>query len=236
MNSGNTITPPKTIDLKALRKTVFSRLLLAIPILSLVFFLPAGTLRYWQAWVYMGILIIPASLVMVYFLIKDPELLERRMRTREKNPGQKKVVLFGYPMFGIAFLLPGLDRRFGWSSVPTALVLIADALVLLGYGLFVLVLRENRYAARTVAVEKEQKVITSGPYAVVRHPMYSASIVLYGFSSLALGSYWAIIPFALLNIIYVVRILNEEKVLLQELEGYREYTQETRYRLIPGIW
>ena len=138
--------------------------------------------------------------------------------------------------FFAAFLIPGFDKRFGWSSVPLEVIIIADAIVVGGYLLFVIVLRENRYASRIIEVEKKQKVITTGPYAFVRHPMYSGVLLMYGFSPLALGSYWGMIPNALLILLIVARIRNEEKVLKQELEGYREYTQKVKYRLVPGIW
>ena len=135
-----------------------------------------------------------------------------------------------------AFLLPGFDRRLGWSSVPVAVVMLADLIVLTRYGLFVLVLKENRYASRVIEVAEKQSVITTGPYARIRHPMYLAVLSMYILSPLALGSYWAVLPALLLIFVLVARIRNEEKVLMQELEGYREYLQRVRFRLIPGIW
>jgi len=199
-------------------------------------FLPAGTFHYWQAWGYLAILTIPMVLVMTYLIRKDPELLERRMRMREKEAEQRSIIKLSILFFFAAFLIPGFDKRFGWSSVPIEVIIIADAIVVGGYLLFALVLRENRYASRIIEVEKKQKVIATGPYAVVRHPMYSGALLMYGFSPLALGSYWGMIPNALLLIIIVARIRNEEKVLNQKLEGYREYTQKVKYRLAPGIW
>ncbi len=221
---------------RALLRLVGSRLALFIPIMGAVLFVPAGTLAYWQAWVYLAILLIPMAAVMMYLLKHDPALLERRMRLREKEAPQKTIMKFSYLVFVIAFMLPGLDRRLGWSHVPLGVVLAADVLVLLGYGLFVLVLRENSYASRVVEVAQGQKVISSGPYALVRHPMYLAAVTMYGFTPLALGSYWALLPTLLIGGVVVMRILNEEKVLLRDLPGYREYTQKTRYRLIPGVW
>jgi protein-S-isoprenylcysteine O-methyltransferase Ste14 len=134
------------------------------------------------------------------------------------------------------YLLPGFDRRCGWSSVPVYVVIIADILVLAGYGIFVRVLKENRYASRIVEVEEKQEVIMTGPYALVRHPMYLAIMIMYVFTPLALGSYWAGLPALSLIFVLVARIRNEEKVLLAELSGYREYMQRVRYRLIPRIW
>ena len=219
-----------------LLRKVAIRLLVAIPVLCALFFLPAGTFAYWEAWVYLAIVLIPLLCVLVYLLKKDPELLERRMRAREREPEQRLIVTLSVPIFLLAFLLPGFDKRFGWSDVPVAVVLAADFLVLLGYGLFFLVLRENRYASRVIEVEQEQQVIRSGPYALVRHPMYLGVAVFYLFSPLALGSYWAMLPALLMIPILVARIRNEESVLVRNLRGYQDYMQQTRYRLVPGIW
>ena len=217
-------------------RLVSTRLIVAIPVLFALFFLPAGTFAYWEAWVYLAILLIPMLLVLIYLLKNDPDLLERRMRIREREAEQKLIVKLSIFYFLLAFLLPGFDQRFGWSNVPVAAVIFADILVLLGYGLFFLVMRENSYASRIIEVEQEQKVIQSGPYAIVRHPMYSGISLMYVLSPLALGSYWAIIPALLIIPILVARIRNEETVLVRELKGYPEYMQKTRYRLIPGIW
>lgn len=219
-----------------LRKKVASRLALAPVVLGMILFLPAGTFRYWQAWVYMGVLIIPMLAVMLYFLKHDPELLDRRLRVREKERRQKAIIALSYPLFLAVFLLPGFDRRFGWSSVPGALVAAADVVVLAGYGLFVLVIRENSFASRVVEVEARQRVVSTGPYAVVRHPMYVANILIYLASPLALGSFWAFLPALLTPAVMVARILNEEEVLKDKLEGYADYLGRVRYRLIPGVW
>jgi protein-S-isoprenylcysteine O-methyltransferase Ste14 len=236
MTVENIKNPTNAVDLKRLKKAVLIRIFIGILALGLMFFGLAGTLRYWQAWIYMAVSFIPMFFVMIFLLRKNPELLERRLRMKEKERGQKKIVKFASVIFVIGFLLPAFDHRFGWSSVPTALVVAADAMYLLGYGLFVLVLRENSFAARTVEVEQNQKVITTGPYAVVRHPLYVAVLLIYSFSPLALGSYWALIASGLTVLILVARILNEEKDLLKDLDGYREYTKKTIYRLIPHIW
>lgn len=225
-----------TVDVKRLKRTLIVRGVGAFCVFGLFFFLPAGTLRYWQAWMYTAILLVPMSLVVILFFKKDPEALERRMRTREKEKAQKRIVSLGTLPFVIGMLLPGFDRRWGWSSVPTWLVIIADVMVVLGYLVFVRVMMENRYLSRVVEVDRGQRIITTGPYAVVRHPMYSGTILLYIFTPLALGSYWALIPFALTLVVFPVRILNEEKLLLRELPGYKEYMEKTRFRLIPGVW
>jgi len=219
-----------------LARTVYTRVLLAVPALWAVLFLPAGTLAYWEAWLYLAILLIPMFFVFRYLLKHDPQLLERRMQMREQEVAQRRIITLSYLYFLVAFTLPGFDRRWGWSDVPPLVVIAADLVVMLGYGMFVLVLRENKYAARTIQVEQGQQVISSGPYALVRHPMYLGVTLMYLASPLALGSYWALFPALLIVPILVARIINEEKVLERDLAGYREYTQITKYRLLPGVW
>lgn len=223
-------------DLGRLKRTVFLRFGTAGPLLAAMFFIPAGTWNYWQAWIYMALLLIPMGLVLSYLLKNDPELLERRMRTKEKEKKQQSIILLSYPVFLAAFLLPGFDRRYGWSSVPFWLVLIAEFIVLAGYLIFFRVLKENRFLSRVVEVDRDQRVIDTGPYAVVRHPMYAGILPLYLFSPLALGSFWALVPGALLIPVIVARILDEEKVLARDLPGYADYRRRVKYRLIPGLW
>ena len=185
-------------------------------------FLPAGTLGYWEAWVYMGLLFIPVAIVGVVLIFKDPELLERRMRTREREAPQRKVIAASSLLLLAEFLIPSFDRRYAWSSVPLALVLLADILMMLGYLLFVLTLRENRFASRVVEVQVNQVVISTGPYALVRHPMYLAVSVIFTFTSLALGSFWALIPALLLPVVLAARIGNEEQLLRRDLPVTRD--------------
>jgi protein-S-isoprenylcysteine O-methyltransferase Ste14 len=222
--------------LSKLKKKVLIRFIMVPIFMGLMLFLPAGSLDYWQAWIYCGVLFIPVSFVVIYFLKKDPELLERRLRMREKEEKQKTIIKIAYIFFFIGFIIPGLDHRYHWSNVPVLLVIVANAIVLSGYILVFFVLRENSYASRIIEVEKGQKVITTGPYAIVRHPMYLGVLLMYLSTPLALGSYWALIFFLPLLPLIVVRLLNEEEVLLRELPGYKEYCQKTRYRLIPFIW
>jgi len=226
----------KQLSQNELIKMVFARLLIVIPLMLAMFLLPAGTFAYWEAWLYLTVLLIPMVLVLIYLLRKDPELLERRMRMREKEASQKMIIRLGSLYYLLIFLIPGFDKRFGWSNVPIVVVIVADVLVLLGYGMFFLVLRENRYASRIIEVELGQEVISSGPYAIVRHPMYLGVLLMYILSPLALGSYWGTIPSLLIIPLLVARIRNEESVLGRELKGYKEYMQKTKYRLIPGIW
>jgi protein-S-isoprenylcysteine O-methyltransferase Ste14 len=212
---------------------------LALPlILGAMLFLPAGTLRYWEAWVYLAILLAANSFMVVYLILirNDPELLARRLRLKEKEPEQKLIQTFSFIVCVVVFLLPGLDKRYGWSSVPSVVVVAADMIVVLGLGLFWLAVRENRWASHIIEVEQDQQVITTGPYALVRHPMYSAALLIFICSPLALGSYWALLPSALFPILLAARLRNEEMLLLRELEGYRAYARKVKYRLIPGLW
>lgn len=215
---------------------MFLRVGLAVPMLMLFFFLPAGTWDYWEAWAYMGVILIPMFFAIIYLTRTAPDLIERRMRLREKEAAQKKVINLSVIYFLIVFLLPGFDQRFGWSHPPAWIVILADLIVLIGYGIIILVFRENHYASRIIEVEADQKVIRTGPYAIVRHPMYVGSILMYTLSPLALGSLWALIPGLLIIPLLVSRILNEEEVLKRDLKGYSEYTEQVKYRLIPGMW
>jgi len=228
--------PSSKVNMAGLKKAVTSRAVLAFAVMALVFFLPAGTFRYWQAWAYMAILLIPMLFVVAWLSRNDPELLERRMKAKEKERRQRNIQMIGTLFFMAVYLLPGFDRRYGWSSVPVAVVIAADILVLAGYGLVFLVFKENRYASRVVEIEDEQTVITTGPYALVRHPMYVGVLIMYLLTPLALGSYWAVLPALPLILILVARIENEEKVLVEKLAGYREYGQRVRFRLLPGVW
>lgn len=226
----------KRLSRAELIKRVLVRLLIFIPVLSAMFFFTAGTFAYWEAWVYLAVTLVPMFFFLVYFLKYDPELLERRMRMKEKEVEQKVIIKIATLCYLLAFLLPGFDHRFQWSDVPVEVVIAANVLVFLGYVMVFLVMRENRYASRIIEVEPGQEVITSGPYAIVRHPMYLGVSLMFLAAPLALGSYWAAIPASLIIPTLVARIRNEEKVLERELEGYREYMQKTKYRLVPGIW
>lgn len=215
---------------------VLLRLGLGMAVLGAMFFLPAGTWRYWPAWIFCAALFGPMIVMTVYLYRHDRALLERRMKTREEQGTQKKVIAIAGVVFYAALLLPGFDFRFGWSQLPMGAVVAANAVVVLGMALFFWVLRVNSYAARTIEVEQGQEVIDSGPYAHVRHPMYSAVIPVMLATPLALGSLLTVVPMLVVVPLLVVRIRNEEQVLRQELPGYVEYCQRVRWRLCPGVW
>jgi len=221
---------------RQLARAALPRLAGAAVILPSLLVLSAGTFRYWQAWAYLAVLLIPMMLTAGVLLARDPELFERRMRTGEKDPVQIRIVAFAGVSFLGIMLIPGLDRRFGWSNVPPTVVVAADIVVLLAYALFISVLRENRSVSRIIEVEAGQRVVSTGPYAVVRHPMYGAVTMMGLATPVALGSWWALIPAVLLVPVISARIRNEERMLASELAGYREYMRTTSYRLIPGIW
>lgn len=212
------------------------RLVIGIPMIGALFFLPAGTFNYWQAWAWLATLFIPMGISLVYLYKIDPKLLERRVRTNEARPEQRRIIMASVVYLLVIFILPGFDIRYGWSNVPAWLCIAADGVVLGSYILYVLVLRANTYASRVVEVEQGQQVITSGPYALVRHPMYLSMILMMTASPLALGSYWAMLPSVLFILLLAARAKNEEELLQKELAGYSEYMQKTPYRLFPGIW
>ncbi len=228
--------PNETARRLPLAVATLSRWLVAMLLLSVALFLPAWTLDYWQAWVYIALLGMCSFTFIVVYLNIDPDLVRRRMQFHEREQTQQTVMKLAFPLFVASYVIPGLDRHFGWSYVPGGVTVAADGIVLLGYALFVRVMQTNRYAARVISVEQKQPVITAGPYSIVRHPMYVAALTIYVISPMALGSYWGMAASIWLIPIFVVRILNEESVLLRELRGYEEYRERTRYRLIPGIW
>jgi protein-S-isoprenylcysteine O-methyltransferase Ste14 len=208
----------------------------ALIITGLIIFLPAGGFHFINGWLFIISFFVPMIFTIIYFLYKDPELIEKRMHTNEKQGEQKVYVLISLVLFIIAFAIPGLDFRYGWSSVPTWLSVAAFCMVELGYVMFIIVMKQNSYASRVIELQEGQKVITTGLYSFVRHPMYSAAIIIYLASPVLLGSYWALIPIAAFPFLLAFRAVNEENVLSKELPGYSEYMERVRYRLIPHIW
>ncbi len=215
----------------ALTKIIFGFLIIAALI-----FLPAGTLNFEGGWVFIGLLFVPITVLGVVLFIKNPELLKKRLDSKEKEKAQKGVVAFAALIFIGGFVLAGLDFRFSWSKVPYIVKIIASILFIFSYLLYAEVMRENTYLSRTIKVEENQSVIDTGLYAVIRHPMYSASILMFLMIPLILGSWYSLICFVLYPIIIAFRINNEEKVLTEQLSGYIEYKQKVKYKIIPFIW
>lgn len=208
----------------------------ALVIVGVLLFVPAGSVRYWNAWLYIASLFVPILLVGTYLYVKDTSLLEKRLKGNEKEQEQKLYVALSFGVFLIAFTMPGLDYRFKWSPVPLQVVAVAWAFMLIGYGLFVAVLVQNSYASRVVEIQEEQKLIDTGLYSVVRHPMYLASTILFLATPLVLGSYYSLIPMLFYPVMLAFRIKNEERVLKTGLKGYEEYARKVRYRMIPYVW
>ncbi len=224
----------REVGMKALFGLVF-----LLVVMWLVLFLPAWTLDFFQAWLFWLTFSISTIIITVYLLKKDIKLLEFRTKagpTSETQKSQKIIQIFASIFFILLLILPGVDHRYHWSNIPLYLIIIGDIFVLLGFIIVFLVFKENSFASGIIETDKEQKVITTGPYRIVRHPMYTGGLLLLLFTPLALGSYWALIFALLLFVIIVIRLRYEEKFLMKNLSGYKEYCEKTRHRLIPFIW
>ena len=205
-------------------------------LVGLLIFLPAGTFAYTYGWLFVGLLFAPMLIAGFVMLAKSPDFLKKRLDVKEKQGTQKGVVAFSGLMFIAGFVVAGLDFRFGWSFMPSWVVITASALLLVAYALYAEVMRENAYLSRTIKVEQGQTVVDTGLYGVVRHPMYAVTILLFLMIPLVLGSWYALIVFAFYPAIIVVRLKDEEDLLTRELSGYAQYKQKVKYRIIPYIW
>jgi len=217
---------------------IIIRVLLIFIFLALLLFLTAGSFRYPEAWIYIIVLLIPAIFVITYFYKKDPDFIgSRLLKRREKEQVHKSIQNIFSIVFFIGLLIPGFDFRFGWSNVPMLVVIISDIMVFLGYMLIARVMEENRYASAVIQITEGQKIIKTGLYKIVRHPMYTGGLIFILFTPLALGSYWALIPFSISTApALILRIINEEKLMITNLPGYSDYCRKTKYRLIPYVW
>lgn len=213
-----------------------TKFICGLALVGLMLFLPAGTLNYTGGWLFIALLFIPVLIMGVVLYIKAPKLLEKRLDVKEKQTAQKGVVALSGLGFLAGFIVSALDFRFGWSHVPAWLTAVASVLFIASYGLYAEVMRENAYLSRTVKVEEGQSVVSTGLYGIVRHPMYSATILMFMMIPLMLGSLWGLLAFLHYPILMCVRAVNEEKLLSAELEGYGEYKKKVKYRLIPFIW
>lgn len=221
---------------KKLFVQAISKFVTGLVLIALLLFLPAGTICYWNGWLLIGILFIPMLVAGIVMMLRNPELLEKRLKAKESEGEQKTVIVLSGVMFFAAFVVAGLNYRFGWIVMPRWTVIAAAIVFLAAYLMYAEVLRENTYLSRTVEIQKHQKVIDTGLYGIVRHPMYSATVFLFLSMGLVLGSP---ISFAILICylpIIAKRIRNEEEVLAQGLEGYAEYRDKVKYKVIPLIW
>jgi protein-S-isoprenylcysteine O-methyltransferase Ste14 len=208
-------------------------------VMGLLLFVSAGTIHYWQAWVYLSIFMGASVLTTLYLMRKDPALLERRMSggpTAEKRPTQRFIMLCTSIGFIALLVVPAFDHRFGWSNVPLCVVLVGALLVAVGFALIVRVYRENTFSSATIEVIEGQQLVSTGPYAIVRHPMYASAFLYLIGTPLALGSYWGLLPIAAMMPFLIWRLLDEERLLAAELPGYSDYQKKVRFRLVPRIW
>jgi protein-S-isoprenylcysteine O-methyltransferase Ste14 len=212
---------------------------LSVLALAALLFAPAGSLHFWEGWLYGFVFVAATTAMSIYFLRYDPALVERRMYVgprAEQEPAQKIIMTIFSAEFVLLLALPGLDHRWHWSAVPVWLILAANAGVALSFGVFFVVLRQNSYAASTIRVETGQPVVSTGAYAIVRHPLYSGALLLLAFTPLALGSYWTLLVAIATVPALAWRLLDEERFLKRNLPGYADYCRVTRFRLIPGVW
>ena len=219
------------LSLQALTKTIMGFVFICV-----LLFLPAGTFRYWNAWLFMAVLFVPMIILGIVMLFKSPDLLKKRLDAKEKEGEQKWVVALSGIMFMAAFVVAALNFRFSWHSLPDCVIWISVAMFLLSYLMYAEVIRENDFLSRTIEVQENQKVIDTGLYGIVRHPMYSATIILFLSIPLILGSLISFFIMLAYIPIIAIRINNEEQVLEKGLKGYKEYKQKVRYKLIPFIW
>ena len=214
----------------------FSKFLIGFIIICILLFIPAGTLDYPNGWLFIALLFIPMFFAGIIMLFKSPNLLRRRLNAKEEEDEQKTVILLSGIIFLLAFILAGLNFRFGWFKLPSILIVIASIIFLLAYIMYAEVLRENEYLSRTVEVSENQKVVDSGLYGIVRHPMYTSTIFLFLSMPLVLDSIFSFVVMLVYPIIIIFRIRNEEKVLENELIGYKEYKEKVKYKLVPYLW
>ncbi|WP_343208842.1 isoprenylcysteine carboxylmethyltransferase family protein [Anaerolentibacter hominis] len=223
------------MDIKLLL-TGLTKIILGIVLMGLLLFVPAGTIHFQRAWLLLALLFIPMLAAGIVLFMKAPMLLKKRMNSKEKEPEQKSVILFSSLIFISGFILAGLDFRFQWTQLPVPAVIFGAILFLLAYGLYLEVMRENAYLSRTVEIQKNQKVVDTGLYSLVRHPMYMAAALLFLSIPFVLGCAAAIVPFLFFPAVLVKRIKNEEIILENGLQGYQEYKAKVKYRLLPFIW
>ena len=213
-----------------------TKFLMGLILVSILLILPAGTIHYWNAWLFMGVLFIPMFIAGLILLLKSPDLLGKRLNVKEEETEQKQVIGLSLLMFVGSFVVAALDFRYSWSKLPDWVIIAAVIIFLISYGLYAEVMRENAYLSRTIEVQENQKVIDTGLYGIVRHPMYFVTVFLFLSIPFILGSVYSFIIFLIYPFLVVKRIKNEEAVLREALTGYVEYTKKVKYRLIPFIW
>jgi len=212
------------------------KFIFGVLIIGILLFIPANTINYWNGWLFMGLLFIPMFIAGIVMMIKSPELLKKRLNAKEKEDEQKEVIAFSGLMFLAGFIIAGLNYRYNWIILPNLVVIISSVIFIIAYILYAEVLRENTYLSRTIEVQENQKVVDTGLYGIVRHPMYAVTILLFLSMPLVLGSLISFVIFLVYLFIIAKRIKNEEELLEKELEGYSEYKKKVKYKMIPFIW
>ena len=223
------------MNIKLFFEAIF-KFIFGVLIIGALIFWPANTLNYWNGWLFMGLLFIPMFIAGIVMMIKSPELLRKRLNAKEKENEQKEVLLLSGLMFIAGFIFAGFNFRFGWVILPNSVVIVSSIVFLIAYILYAEVLRENAYLSRTIEVQENQKVIDTGLYGIVRHPMYAVTILLFLAMPLVLGSIFSFVIFLAYPFIIAKRIKNEEEVLEKDLEGYSDYKDKVKYKMIPFIW
>ena len=213
-----------------------TKIIAGLAIIAALLFIPAGTLNYWQAWLFIGLLFVPMMAAGIILMLHNPDLLRKRLNAKEKQNEQKQVIAFSTLLFAATFIVAGLNHRLGWQYLPDWTVYAASTLFLIGYAIYAEVMRENVWLSRTIEVQEHQKVVDTGLYGIVRHPMYAATLLLFLAIPLVLASLWAFLIMLFYIPIIAKRIRSEEALLEQELDGYKEYKQRVRYKVIPFIW
>lgn len=226
----------ETKEIEKLLIDAIAKYIAGLVMVALLLFIPAGTIKYWNGWLFIALLFIPMFFLGLILFLKAPELLSKRLQNKESESAQKKVISASALMFLGGFITSSLDYRFGWTNVPNIVVGAAAVILLVSYGLYAEVMRENAYLSRIVEVQENQKVVDTGLYGIVRHPMYSVTTLLFLSIPLVLGSYLGFLIFLIYPILLTKRIKNEEEVLEKGLEGYVEYKQKIKWRMIPFIW
>ena len=221
---------------KKLLLEAMTKIIMGIIIIGLLIFIPAGSIEFFNGWLFIILLFVPMFVAGIFMMINNPELLKRRLNAKEKENTQKEVVALSGIMFIVGFIIAGLNYRYNWMELSNSIVIIGSILFLLSYFLYAIVLIQNEYLLRTIEVEKDQKLVDAGLYGIIRHPMYIATISLFLSMPLILGSFYSFIIFLAYPFIIVKRIKNEEKVLEKDLKGYKEYEKKVKYKLIPYIW
>ena len=221
---------------KKLFMQAMTKFILGVILVGVLIFVPAGTVTFWNGWLFMGILFVPMFFAGIVMMIKNPELLKKRLNAKEKQKEQSMVIKLSGLMFLAGFVMAGLNERFDWYTLSTGVSVGAAVVFLVAYLLYAEVLRENTYLSRTIEVQENQKVIDTGLYGIVRHPMYSVTVLLFLSMPIVLGSIFSFIIFLAYPFIIAKRIKNEEMFLERELEGYRAYQKKVKYRLVPFVW